>query len=390
LKNKANFRSIRTHLWAVPCAFSFVLSHEVIAEDLPELKLFNLDVINQTYINGKLEFKLLSDVQSDPLPVKYLGHSNWTRFLDARPGINMIRIDKSAGVELTSQDRLFSFGLTTRIVGRLLASEESLRNLRVVANREAQPRDWLVDVQLNMEGFSGTGVQWQQKYNISPQLHWRFGGQGLLLNNLQSRDFSGQMGYQQLQQSYRFEVVSQDKNNALRLPYQDAVNKFGQGLLFNTHIAWQSKHAGVEFGVKDLGILHWQGLPNQVLKLNSNITERDSNGYLLYRPLLTGQNSQVSVLQKSPWVAELTPKWIPTLGQYFSMPWQYIPNFGWLKAYRWTNTQGSTPWAIEWRDHDRNLVFHGQWSQWVADIGFSNFSSNSRSQIFKLSYVQKF
>ena len=122
MKNKANFRSIRTHLWAIPCAFSFVLSHEVIAEDLPELKLFNLNVINQTYINGKLEFKLLSDVQSDPLPVKYLGHSNWTRFLDARPGINMIRIDKSAGVELTSQDSLFSFGLTTRIVGRLLST----------------------------------------------------------------------------------------------------------------------------------------------------------------------------------------------------------------------------------------------------------------------------
>ena len=371
-------------------AISVLLSREVMAEDLTEPKLFNLDVFRQTYSDGKLDFKINSDVQSDPLPVKYLGHSNWMRFLDARPGINLIRVDKSAEVEFKSPNGLFSFGLTTRSVGRLLVSEETVRNLRLVANREAQANDWLANVQLHMEGFSGTGVQWQQKLNLSPQIQWRVGGQGLLLTQLQSRDFSGQMGYQQLDQSYRFGVVSQDKNSALRLPYQDAVSKLGQGLIFNTQIAWQSQYAGVELGVKDLGILHWQGVPSRMLKLNSSIAERDSNGYLIYRPLLTGQNAQSSLTMKSPWVAELTPKWMPTQGQYFSMPWQFIPNFGWLKAYRWTNTQGGIPWAMEWREHDRNLVFQGQWNQWVADIGLTSFNSNTRSQIFKISYLQNF
>lgn len=369
-------------------AISVILSDGVMAEDLPESKLFNLDEILQPYSHGKIEFNITSDVQSDPLPVKYLGHSNWMRFLDARPGTNLIRVDKSASVVLTNQDKLFSFGLTTRSVGRLLVSEESVRYLRVVANREAQPKDWLVDLQLNMEGFSGTGVQWEKKYNLSPQIQWRVGGQGLLLTQLQSRDLSGQMGFQQSDQSYFFEVASQDKNSALQLPYQYKVNKFGQGLLFKSHISWQSKYAGVELGIKDLGILRWQGVPNRVLNLNSNITERDSNGYLLYRPLLTGQNSQSSFILKSPWVAELSPKLSLIEGYYFSMPWQYIPNFGWLKAYRWTNTQGSMPWAVEWRKHDRNLVFQGQWNQWMVDFGFAYFNSNSRSQIFKISYVQ--
>lgn len=371
-------------------AISVVLSSEVMAEDLTEPKLFNLDVFSQTFSDGKLDFKIKSDLQSDPLPVKYLGHSNWMRFLDARPGINLIRVDKSAEVEFKSPNGLYSFGLTTRSVGRLLVSEETVRNLRFVANREAQANDWLANVQLHMEGFSGTGVQWQQKLNLSPQIQWRVGGQGLLLTQLQSRDFSGQMGYQQLDQSYRFGVVSQDKNTALRLPYQDAVSKLGQGLIFNTQIAWQSQYAGVEFGVKDLGILHWQGVPIRMLKLNSNIAERDSNGYLIYRPLLTGQNAQSSLTMKSPWVAELTPKLMPTQGQYFSMPWQFIPNFGWLKSYRWTNTQGGIPWAMEWREHDRNLVFQGQWNQWVADIGLTSLNSNTRSQIFKISYLQNF
>jgi hypothetical protein len=369
---------------------SVILSNAVMAQDLSERTLFNLDVIRQTSAEGKLEFQFNSDVQSDPLPVKYLGHSNWMRFLDARPGTNLIRVDKSAGLELKRQDGLFSFGLMTRSVGRLLVSEESVRKLRLVANREAQANDWLTNVQLHMEGFSGTGVQWQQQLNLSPQIQWRVGGQGLLLTQLQSRDLTGQMGYHQLDQSYRFEVVSQEKNAALRLPYQDTVNKLGQGLLFNTQIAWQSQFAGLEFGVKDFGILHWQGVPNRMLKLNSNIAERDSNGYLIYRPLLTGQNAQSSVTQKSPWTAVLTPKWMPIEGQSFSMPWQFIPNFGWLKAYRWTHTQGGIPWAIEWREHDRNLVFQGQWNHWIADIGLSNFNSNSRSQTFKLIYVRNF
>ena len=145
------------------------------AEDLTEPKLFNLDVFRQTYSDGKLDFKINSDVQSDPLPVKYLGHSNWMRFLDARPGINLIRVDKSAEVEFKSPNGLFSFGLTTRSVGRLLVSEETVRNLRLIANREAQANDWLANVQLHMEGFSGTGVQWQQKLNLSPQIQWRVG-----------------------------------------------------------------------------------------------------------------------------------------------------------------------------------------------------------------------
>ena len=370
--------------------FSNLLPHVVKAEDLYGFNRINLDLFQQSFKDSKLELKIISDVQSDPLPVKYLGHSNWRNFLEARPGTNLIRVDKSVEIELTSPDKLFSLGLIARSLGRLLISEESVRQMGGVVRREKQAQDWLIDAQLGMQGFSGTGVQWQKIYNISPQMQWRFGGQGLLLTNLSSRDLSGQMGYQHLDQSYRFELMSKEKNSALRLPYQDIAHKFGQGLLFNSHLVWQSNDAGVELGVKDFGILRWQAVPERVLKLNSNVTERDANGYLLYRPLLVGQNSQTSAVMKSPWVAEVTPRWSPSQGQYFSMPLQYIPKFGWLKAYRWTDTRGSIPWAIEWREHDQNLVFQGKWNRWVADFGFSNFNSNSRSQLFKVSYVSNF
>lgn len=390
MKHRFNSFLISSKWCRVFLALLTFLPHAVKAEDLSEFNLINWGVLHQTFSDGKIEFKITSDVHSDPLPVKYLGNSNWMKFLEARPGTNLIRLDKSVEIQLTSPDKLVSLGLISRSLGRLLISEESVRHLGSVSNRLTQSKDLLVDAQLNMQGFSGTGVQWQKKYSISPQMHWQVGGQGLLLTSLSSRDFSGQMGYQQSDQSYRFELVGEEKNNALRLPYQDVANKFGHGLLFKAHLVWQSNQAGLELGVRDLGILRWQGMPQRVLKLNTNVTERDSNGYLLYRPLLTGQNSQSSVLMKSPWVAEVTPRWSPSQGQYFSMPLQYIPNFGWLKAYRWADSLGSIPWAIEWREHDQNLVFQGQWNRWVADFGFSNFNSNSRSQLFKVSYVSNF
>lgn len=390
MKNRFYSFSISAELWKVLLTFLIFLPHAVKAEDSPAFNLINLDVFYQTFSDGKIEFKFTSDVQSDPLPVKYLGQSNWMKFLEARPGTNLIRLDKSIEIQLSSPDKLFSLGLVSRSLGRLLINEESVRHLGSVSNRLTQSNDSLVDAQLNMQGFSGTGVQWKKKFSITPQMHWQVGGQGLLLSSLSSRDFSGQMGYQQLDKNYSFDLIGEEKNSALRLPYQDAANKYGQGLLFNSHLVWHSNHVGLELGVKDLGILRWQGMPQRVLKLNTNVTERDSNGYLLYRPLLTGQNSQSSVVMKSPWVAEVTPRWSLPQGKYFSMPLQYIPKFGWLKAYRWTDTQGSIPWAIEWREHDRNLVFQGQWNRWVADFGFSNFNSNSRSQLFKVSYVRNF
>ena len=390
LKKRFNFFPINFLFWNGFFVLSILLPPSLKAEDLSGFNLINLDVLHQKFSDGKFEINIKSDVQSDPLPVKYLGHSSWMKFLEARTGTNLVRVDKSVEIQLTSQDKLFSLGLISRSLGRLLISETTVRSLRVVANQETQSKDWLVDAHMNMQGFSGTGVQWQKKYNISPHLQWSVGGQGLLLTSLSSRDLSGQVGYQQLDQSYRFEIIGQEKNSALRLPYQEIPHKFGQGLLFNSHLVWQSNDVGVELGVKDFGILRWQGMPQRVLKLNTNVTERDSNGYLIYRPLLTGQNYQSSLLMKSPWVAELTPRWSPSKGYYFSTPLQYIPNFGWLKAYRWTDNQGSIPWAIEWREHDRNLVFQGQWNRWVADFGFSNFNSNSRSQVLKVSYVGTF
>ena len=360
------------------------------AESWLQKNPIDLNLVSQTFIDGRLEFKIKSDVQSDPLPVKYLGNSNWMSYLEARPGLNLIRIDKSVEIEVANQDKSVSFGLITRSLGRLLITEESVRYLGVVAKREAQTKDWLVDAQMSVQGFSGTGIQWQKKYDLSPHIEWRVGAQGLMLTNLQSRDISGQMGYLQLDQTYRFEVMANDKNSRLKLPYQDATSKFGQGLLFQSHLAWQSENFGVQFGVKDFGILRWQSMPQRVMNLNTNVTERDTNGYLLYRPLVTGQNSQSSVKIKSPWTVELMPHWSPSQGYYLSMPWQYIPSFGWLKAYRWTDSKAKFPWAVEWREHERNLVLQSQWGPWSADLGLSSFNAHSRSQLFKLSYARQF
>ncbi len=338
----------------------------------------------------KMTLQIKSDLHSDPLPLKYFGTANWADHLQARPGMNLVRIDQSASVELLLKDRPESLSVLARSSGRLLLSEDTARRLSTVVHGEKGSQDWQVSPQLTLKGFSGYGLDWQQSHALGPQWKWQWGAQGLILRSLYARDLQGDLSYQAVTQTYAFHARSIENSSTLQYPYQMPYDATGQGLLFQTHLAWQSGPLGFEAGVRDLGWLRWQELPRQELILNSSVKDRDSNGYLLYRPLLKGQNSQPTVVWSAPWTGDLQARWSFTQHHQLSLPWQYIPQFGWLPAYRWRDASGRVPWAVEWRAHDRNLVLQAQWKNWSVDWGLANLASESRSQVWRLMYAKKF
>lgn len=338
----------------------------------------------------RLEVQLRSELHSDPLPLRYFGQSKWAEHLTPRPGINLVQIDQSAEVLLASDKHERSVSLIARQFGRLVVSEETVRRLGEVARKDQSVQDWSLSPQMALKGFSGIGLDWQQSHPIASGWQWRWGAQGLLLRSLYARDLQGELNYQAANQTYAFDASSTEKNSSLKYPFQKSYDSSGQALLFQTHLRWVSGHMGLDAGIKDLGWLRWKQLPEQVLSLNSNVNDLDANGYLLYKPLLQGQNRQATVVWKAPWTAQINAHWSFTPDHQLSLPWQYIPNFGWLPAYRWTDTSQPLTWAVEWRQHDRNLVIQTQWQNWAVDFGLNNMASDSHSQVWRLSYSKKF
>lgn len=361
------------------------------SEQMPEeQKLGYWDALASQLGVSNLAVQIKSDLYSDPLPLKYFGKSNWTDYMQARPGMNLVRIDQSASIELGLKDASQSLSLLARSSGRLVLSEGTARRLSTVVQGEKGSQDWQVSPQLALKGFTGYGLDWQQTHDLGSHWQWQWGAQGLVLRSLYARDMQGDLSYQAVTQTYIFNARSIESSSNLQYPYQTPYDSTGQGLMFQTHLAWQSGHLEIEAGVRDLGWLRWQELPRQELILNSNVKERDNNGYLLYRPLLKGQNSQPTVVWSAPWTGDLKARWSFTQHHQLSLPWQYIPQFGWLPAYRWSDSSGRVPWAVEWRSHERNLVFQAQWKNWSANWGLANSESQSRSQVWRLTYAKRF
>lgn len=334
--------------------------------------------------------QLHSELHSDPLAIRHWGHANWAEHLQARPGKNLVRIDQAAELRLTPHHAKHQISLMVRQLGRLVASEGTVQALGEIARKNHLTQDWNLFPDLALQSFSGMGLQWNQSLAIAANWQWQLGVQGLLLRHLTARNLQGDLSYQAASQTYVFHASSLEQSSRLQYPFQEVHDRAGQALLFQTQLKWNAGPLDVEIGVKDWGWLRWQNLPTQKLQLNSNVRELDANGYLVYKPLLHGQNRQSSVLWRAPWTAETTVQWAFGSAQKLSLPWQYIPDFGWLPAARWTDARHPVQWAVEWRQHDRNVVLYFQWKNWGLDWGLDNLDHASRNQVWRVSYRKNF
>lgn len=340
-----------------------------------------------TFDSYKLDVR--SDQHSDPLPLRYFGQSDWVKHLQPRAGLNLVRLDQSIEIGLLSEES-YGLAIIARNKGRLIATEETLNRAGELARDQSGVQDWRLTPKLSLTGFSGLGLAWQKSHALAEHLRLRWGAQGLLLKQLYSRDLAGLLDYQSSSQSYIFDITSFEKNSRLKTPFQSPFDSSGQGLLFQADLQWTFDTVRLEMGVSDVGWLRWQLLPEQLLNLNSNTSSRDANGYLLYKPLVQGQNYQRTVLWTAPWTGKIQASWYATPSQVVSLPWTYIPGFGWLPAYRWTHLGWPIVWSLEWRQHDRNLLFESRWNQWTFGWGLNNSRSESRSQAWHITYVKKF
>ncbi len=308
--------------------------------------------------------ELRSARYSDPLPLRYFGQADWAQRVQARPGLNLVQFDQSMSLQRVVNGSGHQWSLVLRQLGRVILDDTTALRIQQIDSGAEAAQDWQWHPQLTYRGLAGYGLGWAYRPNQHEGMYFEGGTQVLTVSSLSARDFSGAVDFNATSQRYAFNVQSTQSANRLVFPFQKPHDSAGLALLLNARVGWRSNPWHFSVGMRDAGWLRWQGLPSQFLNYNTQTQVRDANGHILYRPLVQGQNTQSDVRWSAPWTGELEASVNLTPHVSLSMPWEYVPRFGWLPAMRWQDHVGALKWSITWRQHQKDVQTQWHWGAW--------------------------
>lgn len=241
-----------------------------------------------------------------------------------------------------------------------------------------------------LRAFVGAGVELGRDFALGSQ--WRLGwsAQALALTRLQERRFSGQVSYEAARDRFSVQGQLHTVNDRLKFPFQTDFAPRGAGLLFGAELGWDGGQGfSATLSAQDAGWLRWRGLPRQDARIASNATERDADGFLIYKPLLEGRNSQDTYSAYWPARWALRGAWQATADTSLSASVQAIPGLGTVLPgvgvqQRWT---GDVVTSLGWRFHERRALAAVGWKGWRLELGADTGGAASRhSRVLGLSY----
>ena len=334
--------------------------------------------------------QLRSDLYSDGLALRYFGQGDWSDRVRPRAGKNLVQVDQSLSLSVGSGEQGQQLGWSRRQLGRLVLSEDSVRRMSQIDRGEHASESWTWRPDLSLAGFSGEGLDWTYRSQPGMGWSWEGGAQWLRLSRLYGRELTGDVSYDAFDQSYGFHALSTQVGSNLKLPFQKPVETSGQAWLLRGHIHWRNESLAVSAGVRDWGQLRWVGVPQQVLRLNSSTSERDENGFVVYKPSIQGQNSQPVIRWRAPYTLDVTASWLLGPAGRLSLQGDRVPQFGWLPSLRWSRSMGPLDGSLQWRMHQRDLVAMAQWQGLSVALASQNFRRDARSQVWSLAYLHRF
>jgi hypothetical protein len=330
------------------------------------------------------QVSMQSSQYSDVLPLRYFGQRDWAQHVQPHRGRNLVQVEQSLVLTRAAKDSNQQWSLVARQMGRVVLDEPSARRIAQMGSGVDASQDWQWMPQIAYKAFSGYGLDWQYLALADEGFYAEGGAQALVLSRLSGRALGGEVDYSAVDGRYGFAVQSVQNSSQLRFPFQKPFDAQGQAWLLQGRWGWRSGALHVHAGVRDVGLLQWRGLPQQVLNLNSSTRTRDADGYILYRPLVQGQNSQTDVRWHAPWRGDVQLAWRASTTQTWSMPWQYVPGFGWLPALRWQEDGAGLKWALTWRQHQRDVLGQWSWGAWGFSLALGHTSA---SQQWGISYA---
>ena len=329
--------------------------------------------------------KLHSQQHSDAT-VLNLGRDPQAGDLAPRSGRNLAYIDDEVRVE--RQAGSWNFGLLARSRATLVASADTLALYQQVDGGEPISADRRWAVEARFRGFSGGGLVVGREHGLGAgwSAHWQV--QALVLQRWRERRISGTVGASLASGEYDFALTSAQRDDRLRFPFQSTYPSRGAALLGDLSLAWQGQQWQFEATVKDAGWQHWRALPRQDAVLDSRTAAFDADGFLIYRPLIQGQNAQPTATQAAAAWGRLAAGWQPaaTPGLTWEAGGDVLPGFGLLPWLGFRADVGASQLALQWRTHERRLTLHWQWQGLTLTAGADRLGAGSRSRELGLAW----
>ncbi|UUX93957.1 hypothetical protein [Aquabacterium sp. J223] len=329
------------------------------------------------------QLELHSDRHSDALPLADLADEDHRR-LRPRDGRNLAYLDEE--VRLARSSGAWTFGLLARSRATLVLNRDAVELLAQV--NKAAPADvdrqWQVDARLR--GFAGVGADAERRFALGPSWTLRLGAQGLLLTRWRERRIDGPVGYTAATRGYAFDLRSVETYDRLDAPFLQGFEAHGMGLLLNGEVAWADRGWDAALAVRDLGWLHWRGIPQQSASLSTSTQSYDADGFLLYRPLVQGRNSQTGHTAAAPqrWTARLG--WAVQPAHRLELATDWLTDFGLLPRLTWEHRAGDRFSAIGWRFHERRLGVGVGWRGWRLHAATDRLGSGAHSRSLTLAW----
>ena len=327
-----------------------------------------------------------SDRHNDALPLAQMGQHDDFRHLAPRPGRNLAYL--SDELRLQRQGEVWGLALLARSQASLVASDQTLELAQRVATGHAPDTDRHWQAQAHLRGFTGAGVELSWRLELGDGLSLALSSQLLALGRLREREISGTVDYQSQAKAYGFDLLSAEANDRLAFPYQQAFARHGTGLLLGARLRWVHGPWQVEAGLRDGGWLRWRGIPRQDNSLVANRQSIDADGFVVYGPLLQGQNSQPALTSHQPWRGQLGASVAIDSTQRLGVSVEQWPDFGLLPAVQWRRETGPLALGLDWRLHERRLTGALSWQGLALRVGADRLDSSARSRTLALSYVR--
>jgi hypothetical protein len=324
-----------------------------------------------------------TDRHLDALALAHLGDdAAWSR-LSPRPGRNLGYLFDELRLTRHTEGGYWSLLARQRVVA--VVSEGALDLARTVDAGGDPSGDRRWSVALDSLGFSGVGVEFGRRLDLGGGWQGDAACQGLQLQRLTARQAHGEAAYQAATATYSAELTSREIDNRLTFPYQSAVAGHGLGLLCRAGVQWRGGPWTVAVEGRDAGVLSWNGLPQQDAVLSTDQQTVGADGFVTYRPLVQGRNTQPRLRRTLAPISTWSVGWAaPSLGRFHAdvvwLPgWGALPGAGWARAF------GDWQLGLGWRVHERRAevsVARGGWRLALVSDG----QSASRSAGFRLDW----
>lgn len=334
------------------------------------------------------QLSLRYDHHSDGLALDQMGTRDWAKSLRPRQGLNLSYVEDE--LRLDKQQGPWSLALLARSSASLVASPDAMELASLISRGEHPAGNTQWDNEVLLRGFNGVGLEVGRSHRLAARWSARWTAQGLLLTRWRERQLNGPASYAADSGSYQFDLQSRELDNKRRFPFQQDFAAQGAGLLLGAELGWQGEQAFAALAVRDGGWLHWRDVPQQQMQLNSVTQAVDADGFLIYRPLIQGQNSQQGRTRRQPWRPQIRTGWKLENQAQISASVEHLPDFGLLPALQWSQRDGELEWGLEWRFHERRATLSMGWQNWRLRVGTDSLDSQARSRELGLTYLRQF